>query len=173
MTVKQGFRTSEVAKLTGLSQRQLDHWDRTGFVKPSLAPAGGRGSARFYSFRDLVRLRVAKELRAAGVSLQALRKIVDRLEDQLGLEDPLAEARLVVSGDDLLLVRSGDELVSVLKSPGQGVLQIVLDLPKVVEEINEKVARLSRGTSPGLLRATRGSCLEGGRGLNVSSFFQR
>lgn len=145
MTVKQGFRTSEVAKLTGLSQRQLDHWDRTGFVKPSLAQAAGRGSARFYSFRDLVRLRVAKELRAAGVSLQALRKVVDRLGNQFGLEDPLAEARLVVCGDDVLFIQSGDELLSVMKSPGQGVLQIVLDLPKVVEEVNEKVASLSKG----------------------------
>lgn len=145
MTVKLGYRTSEVAKLTGLTKRQLDHWDKTGLFSPSLAQAEGRGSARFYSFRDVVQLRVAKELRNAGVSLQSLRKVVDCLERRLGLEDPLAEARLVVSNDDILLVRGADELVSVLKSPGQGVLQIVLDLPKVVEEINEKVARLKRG----------------------------
>lgn len=50
MAVKKGFRTSEVAKLTGLTLRQLDHWDRTGLFRPSLAQAEGRGSARFYSF---------------------------------------------------------------------------------------------------------------------------
>lgn len=145
MSVRYGFRTSEVARLTGLTLRQLDYWDRTGFVKPSVAPASGRGSARFYSFRDVVRLRVAKELRAAGVPLAALRKVVDRLERELGVEDPLSEARLVVCGDDVLLVRRPEELVSVLKSPGQGVLKMVLDLPRLVEELDRKVAAMKMG----------------------------
>ncbi|HID30650.1 MAG TPA: MerR family transcriptional regulator, partial [Desulfobacterales bacterium] len=39
VTLKQGFRTSEVVRLTGLTRRQLDHWDRTGFIGPSLARA--------------------------------------------------------------------------------------------------------------------------------------
>lgn len=125
--------------------RQLDYWDRTGFIRPSLAPASGRGSARFCSFRDLVRLRVAGELRSAGVSLSALRKVVDRLERELGVEDPLSEARLVVCGDDVLLVKGSEELVSVLKSPGQGVLKMVLDLPRVVEELGREVAAMKMG----------------------------
>lgn len=86
MSVKRGFRTSEVAKLAGLTQRQLDYWDRTGFLKPSLARAAGRGSARFYSFRDVVELRIAKELRDAGIPLQALRRVVEYLRDVEGLE---------------------------------------------------------------------------------------
>lgn len=53
---------------------------------------------------------------------------------------PLVKVRLIVCGEDALFVQGGDELVSVLKSPGQRVLQIVLDLPKVIEEINQKVA---------------------------------
>lgn len=139
MIVRQGFRTSEVARLTGLTRRQLDHWDRTGFIKPSLAQAEGKGSARFYSFRDVVQLRVAKELRDAGVSLQALRKVMMFLRNVGGLETPLAEARLVVSGGDVLLVRGREELVSALRAPGQGALHIVLDLPRVVEELRRKL----------------------------------
>lgn len=142
MTVKRGFRTSEVAKVTGLTRRQLDHWDRTGLFRPGLAPAEGRGSARFYSFQDVVQLRVAKELREAGVSLQALRKVVEYLRKAGGLDAPLAEARLVVSGGDVLLLNGREELVSVLSAPGQGVLRIVLDLPKVVEELREEVRKL-------------------------------
>ena len=49
--VRQGsFSTAQVSRLTGLSVRQLDHWDRQGFVRPSLAHARGYGSARRYSF---------------------------------------------------------------------------------------------------------------------------
>jgi len=139
--VKQGFRTSEVAKLTGLTQRQLDHWYRTGLFKPSLAPAEGKGSARFYSFLDVVQLRVARELRAAGVSLYALKLVIEYLRAE-GLKQPLAEAKLVVSGSDVLLVRGQSELISVLNAPGQGVLQLVLDLPGMVKKVEQEVAKL-------------------------------
>lgn len=142
MTARRGFRTSEVVKLTGLTRRRLDYWDRTGFVKPSLAAADGRGSSRFYSFRDVVQLKVAKELRDAGVPLQTLRKVVARLADCAGLEDPLAETRLVVSGGDVLLVRGRDDLVSLLQEPGQRVLHIVLDLPRVVNGLRAGVEGL-------------------------------
>ncbi|HOV80119.1 MAG TPA: MerR family transcriptional regulator [Bacillota bacterium] len=142
MTVKQGFRTSEVAKLTGLTQRQLDHWDRTGLFRPSLAPAEGKGSARFYSFLDVVQLMAARKLREAEVSLQTLRKVVEYLRKAEGLDRPLAETRLVVSGSDVLLAEGQEQLISVLRAPGQGVLQIVLDLPKVVEELRNEVKKL-------------------------------
>ncbi|MDH7578437.1 MAG: MerR family transcriptional regulator [Bacillota bacterium] len=139
--LKRGFRTSEVSRLTGLTPRQLDHWDRTGLLKPSLAGAAGKGSTRFYSFLDVVQLRVARELRAAGVSLQALRQVIEYLRAE-GLKQPLAEAKLVVSGSDILLVRGQSELVSVLNAPGQGVLQLVLDLPRMVKKVEQEIAKL-------------------------------
>jgi hypothetical protein len=55
--VTRSFSTAEVARLTGLSARQLDHWDRQGFLRPSLQQAAGYGSTRRYSFADVVRLR--------------------------------------------------------------------------------------------------------------------
>lgn len=142
MSVKLGYRTSEVSRLTGLTKRQLDHWDRTGLFSPSLAQAEGRGSARFYSFVDLVQLRIAKELRDAGVSLQGLRKVVDYLREAADLEHPLAETRLVVSGRDVLLVKGQDGLISVLNAPGQGVLRLVLDLPRVVQDLRQGIENL-------------------------------
>lgn len=81
-----------------------------------------------------------------GVPLQTLRRVVGYLCKAKGLENPLAEARLVVSGSDVLLVQRQEELVSVLRTPGQGVLQLVLDLPRVVEELREGVKEL-RGTA--------------------------
>ena len=48
--ISPGFSTAQVARLTGLTPRQLDHWDRKGFLKPSLREAQGYGSTRRYSF---------------------------------------------------------------------------------------------------------------------------
>ncbi|MGB9826729.1 MAG: MerR family transcriptional regulator [Desulfofundulus sp.] len=136
----QSFTASEVSRLTGVPYGRLDYWARIGFLKPGVAGAKGKGSRRFYCFRDLVALRAAKELREMGI--QTLRKVVGYLRRAKGLENPLAEARLVVSGSDALLVQGREELVSVLNAPGQGVLRLVLDLPKVVEELREGVGRL-------------------------------
>lgn len=138
----QGFTAGEAEKLTGVPYDRLDYWVRSGFIKPSIAGAKGKGSKRLYSFRDLVALKTAKELRNLGVPLQTLRKVVRYLRQFKGLENPLAEARLVVAGNDVLLVQSQEELISVLKNPGQGVLHLVLDLPKVVEELQEGVRKL-------------------------------
>lgn len=144
MLFKQTFRTSDVIRLTGLTKRQLDYWEGMGFLKPSIAPARGKGSVRLYSFRDVVQLRVTKELRDAGASLQLLREVVDCLRNVEGLEDPLAETRLVVAGGDVLFVSGQEELVSALRAPGQTVLQLILDLPRIVRELEEGVRRLHK-----------------------------
>ncbi|MDR9785794.1 MAG: helix-turn-helix domain-containing protein [Peptococcaceae bacterium MAG4] len=138
----QGFTAGEASKLTGVLYDRLDYWARSGFLKPGVTGAKGKGSRRLYSFRDLVALRTAKELRDMGVPLQTLRKVVGYLRRAKGLENPLAEAKLVISGSDVLLVQGREELVSVLDAPGQGVLQLVMDLPKMVEELRERIKEL-------------------------------
>ena len=82
-----GFSTSQTVRLTGLSTRQLDHWDRKGFIKPSLEAARGYGSRRRYSFADVVRLRVAARLRAAasGSRESTLRRGLERWADTADL----------------------------------------------------------------------------------------
>ncbi|HET9092928.1 MAG TPA: MerR family transcriptional regulator, partial [Acidimicrobiales bacterium] len=49
-----GYRGPQVCKIVGITYRQLDHWDRTGLVSPSLAAARGSGTQRLYSYRDVV-----------------------------------------------------------------------------------------------------------------------
>ncbi|MBC7105109.1 MAG: MerR family transcriptional regulator [Firmicutes bacterium] len=63
VSVKGFFRVKDVLQLTGLTYRQLDYWDRSGFISPSVAAAAGPGTERLYSFRDVVALKVAKRLR--------------------------------------------------------------------------------------------------------------
>lgn len=136
------FSTAEVARLTGLSLRQLDHWDRLGFLKPSLAKASGYGSARRYSFADVVRLRVAARLRASGVGLARIRRCAEALSrlDDTGAGD-LARARLLVVGKRVLWARSDREVVDLLK---EGQLVLVFSLGSAVQELEGAVARLQR-----------------------------
>ena len=118
--VARSFSTAEAARLTGLSARQLDHWDRQGFLRPSLERASGYGSTRRYSFADVVRLRVAARLRANGVGLARIRKCAEALA-RLDPEADLGRARLLVVGSAVLWARTDREVVDLLKD-GQLVL---------------------------------------------------
>ncbi|HTO86343.1 MAG TPA: MerR family transcriptional regulator [Thermoanaerobaculia bacterium] len=140
--LRQSFSTADVARLTGLTPRQLDHWDRQGFLRPSLEQASGYGSMRRYSFADVVRLRVAARLRAAGIGLQRIRRCADALA-RLEPEGPgdLAGARLLVVGNQVLWARSDQELVDLLN---EGQMVLVFSLGGAVEDAAGAVDRLSR-----------------------------
>jgi DNA-binding transcriptional MerR regulator len=152
--VTQGFSTAQAARLTGLSARQLDHWDRLGFLRPSLQTAAGYGSQRRYSFADVVRLRVAARLRAHGVGLARIRRCAEALE-RLDPASDLGQARLLVVGNSVLWARSDREVVDLLKD---GQLVLVCSLGDAVAEAAGAVDRLSRDTEsmdPGSTRTRR------------------
>jgi DNA-binding transcriptional MerR regulator len=136
-----GFTAGQAAKVTGLKYATVDYWDRSGFLSPSVAVAQGKGSDRVYNFQDLIALRVARQLREAGISLQALRKIVGFLRKRKGLASPLAETYLVTDGRDVY-EKQGDGVLSVLRQPGQGCFFFVLDLSRTVAELREAVEKL-------------------------------
>ena len=95
-SVDHGYRGPQVCKIVGITYRQLDYWARTDLVRPSVCDANGSGTQRLYSYRDLVELKVIKRLLDAGISLQAARKAIEYLREQLG--DDLASAHLVLDG---------------------------------------------------------------------------
>ncbi len=138
----EGYTAKQVTAVTGVSYQTLNHWARTRLVEPSIARAAGTGTERIYSFRDLIALKLAVELRKGGVTTRALRKVVEFLRGTNGLEDSLSEARLVVTENDVVLVRSSKELISVLKKPGQAYLAFVLDLPRTIIALKEAAQRL-------------------------------
>jgi DNA-binding transcriptional MerR regulator len=138
--VARSFSTAEAARLTGLSARQLDHWDRNGFLRPSLERASGYGSNRRYSFADVVRLRVAARLRAAGVGLARIRKCAEALA-RLDPGADLGRARLIVAGSSVLWARSDREVIDLLEG---GQLVLVCSLGDAVADAAGAVARLTR-----------------------------
>jgi len=136
---KENFSTGEAVKITGVSFYNIDYWARTRFISPSVAEAQGTGTERRYSFSDLIALRVAGELRAAGVSTQKLRRIVEFLRVRKGLAQPLAECRLIVTGNDVQLASSPEKIMSVLRAPGQTSFAFVFDLARTVAEMKQKI----------------------------------
>ena len=82
--VEAEFTSREAARISGVPFFTLDYWDRSAFLKPSIARSTGRGRGhgRLYSYGDLLRLRIARELRDQHVSLQTLRFVVRRLGDR-------------------------------------------------------------------------------------------
>jgi len=139
--VPEGFSTAQVARLSGLTPRQIDHWDRQGFLKPSIQSAKGYGSARRYSFADVVRLRVAARLRAAGVGLARIRRCAEALERLGGESGDLGGVRLLVAGSRVLWARSDEEVVDLLR---EGQLVLVFSIGDAVAEAAGAVARLTR-----------------------------
>jgi DNA-binding transcriptional MerR regulator len=133
-----GYRGPQVCAIVGITYRQLDYWARTGLMRPSISEARGSGTQRRYSYRDLLELKVIKQLLDAGVSLQSTRRAIQCLRDNLGSD--VASANLVLGGTDSLLAHSGEEVVDLLKG-GQGVLNIV-PLAGVKEEIDAAIHRL-------------------------------
>lgn len=144
------FSTAQVARLTGLSARQLDHWDRRGFLSPSLSSASGYGSKRRYSFADVVRLRLAGRLRASGFGLAEVRRVVETLRRLDPARPGVTSARLLVTGRKVLWASSDSELVDLLQG---GQLMLVFPLGEAVADVARAVESLAKESDGGLVEA--------------------
>jgi DNA-binding transcriptional MerR regulator len=136
--VEDGFSGKRTAEIVGISYRQLDYWARTDLVRPTIADARGSGTRRLYSYRDLLELKVIKNLLDAGIQLASVRRAFGYLRDQLGTD--VTTANLVISGNTPVLVRSDGDLIDLVHS-GQGVLN-VLPLAGVKSEIDAAIVQL-------------------------------
>ena len=118
-----GYRGPTACHVAGITYRQLDYWARTGLVEPTVRTAGGSGTQRLYSFRDVLLLKVIKRLLDAGVSLQQIRSAVHHLRER-GTDD-LTGVTLMSDGASVYECRSADEVIDLLQG-GQGVFGIAI-----------------------------------------------
>ncbi|MGI8993464.1 MAG: MerR family transcriptional regulator [Nocardioidaceae bacterium] len=140
-----GYRGPTACSAAGITYRQLDYWARTGLVEPTVRTAGGSGTQRLYSFRDILLLRVIKSLLDAGVSLQQIRTAVHHLHRR-GTDD-LTRVTLMSDGASVYECRSPDEVIDLLQG-GQGVFGIAIG--GVWREIEGSLAQLpsERASAP-------------------------
>ena len=137
------FNSKAVSKITGLSFRQIDYWDSTHFIKPSVSEATGYGSVRLYSFNDLIQLRVAKTLMDKGISIQKIRKAINYLKKNMPeIKKPLSELKFLTDGETIfVLTKDKKEIIDTLKS-GQLVFSIALG--EIVEGLKGEIIALQR-----------------------------
>jgi DNA-binding transcriptional MerR regulator len=146
-----GYRGPTACSAAGITYRQLDYWARTGLVEPSVRAAQGSGSARLYSFRDILVLKVVKRLLDTGISLQQIRAAVAHLRSR-GTDD-LARVTLMSDGVSVYECTSSDEVVDLLQG-GQGVFGIALG--RIWQEVDGTLAELPAEQADGTVEATGG-----------------
>lgn len=141
-----GYTSREAARLSAVPFFTVDYWDRSKFLQPSIARSHGRGRGRgrLYSYSDILRLRIARELREQHVSFQTLRHVVKRLGE---IEAGLDKARYVFVGQKVELVANFDELVDVLSSRTRH-FGFLLDLSEIQRGVAERAARLRSPRAP-------------------------
>lgn len=133
------FTADTVSTLTGLSIRQLQRWDRTGFFSPSLADSERRRPhSRIYSFQDVVALRTIARLREQGASFSELKKVGEFFASNQS--EAWTGRRFFVVGKRVFFTH--DEAVIAARPLGQRVEQTVLDLEPVIEDLVERVQLL-------------------------------
>jgi DNA-binding transcriptional MerR regulator len=141
MRIKEGFKAKDICRIIEISYRQLDYWDRSKFISPSIRQAEGSGIDRIYSFTDLVCLKTAKRLMNEGLSLQKIRKSLEYLKTNLSkIENPLAELVLLSDGKDIFALTNDPQVI--LSTLNQGQLVWKMAVGEIARELQRDVKKL-------------------------------
>lgn len=132
-----GFSGNQAAAVVGITYRQLDYWARTDLVVPSITQARGSGTRRLYSYRNLLELRMVRNLLDAGIKLESVRDAFRYLRDRSDAD--ITSAHLVINGTSVVLCQ-GEELIDVVRR-GQGVLNL-LPLAQVKDQVDGQLVSL-------------------------------
>ena len=141
-----GFTSREAARISGVPFFTVDYWDRSKFLKPSIARSAGRGRGRgrLYSYTDILRLRIARELREQHVSLQTLRHVVKRLGE---ITDGLDKSRYVFVAEKVELVADFAALNEILRTKAR-TFGFLLDLSEIQRGIAERAVKARSQRAP-------------------------
>jgi DNA-binding transcriptional MerR regulator len=125
-----------VARICGVSLRQLQWWDERNVVSPRQD-----GHRRVYLPEEVVEVSVIAELRRKGFSLQKIRRVLRFLQKDVGkrLSEALAsdsDIHLLTDGKTIYLEEAPDRIVDVMKNARQ---------PMFLVCVTDQVRRLSSG----------------------------
>ncbi|MEZ5352938.1 MAG: MerR family transcriptional regulator [Bryobacteraceae bacterium] len=141
-TTDASWSSTEVAKLGGVSLRQLQWWDEQKVVSPR-----HEGHRRVYSAAEVVEIAVIAELRRKGFSLQKIRRVVRYLQREMGkrLAEVLSgesEMHLLTDGKAIMLEDSEHRVVDVLKNARQAMFLVcVSDQARRITQLQRKPVR--------------------------------
>ena len=121
------YSIRDVSRIFALQESRLRYWMQTGFVGPTVR----KGGRFYYTFTDLVGVKAAKDLLAAGLSMQQVRKNLDSLRAALP-RDASPAARLRICSDGETIVAIADDVAF---EPRTGQVVMAFNLPALAGQL--------------------------------------
>ncbi len=134
------YSIPDVARLFAVQEARLRYWMQTGFVGPTVR----KNNRFYYTFRDLCAVKAAKDLLAAGLSTQKVRKNLEALRRTLpGDVHPALRLRICSDGDNVVAIADD---VAFVPATGQ-VVMMAFNLPALGGQIAALRQSQSQGQS--------------------------
>lgn len=113
------YTSSEVARISGVSLRQLQWWDERGVVSPRQ-----QGHRRVYLPQEVVEVSVIAALRKKGFSLQKIRRVLRFLTKEMDkrladVASAQADIHLLTDGKSIYLEDEPARIIDVMKNARQ------------------------------------------------------
>jgi tetratricopeptide (TPR) repeat protein len=133
------YSIKDVARIFALQESRLRYWMQTGFVGPTVR----KGGRFYYTFTDLISVKAGKDLLAAGLPLQKVRKNLESLRLALPSDaSPVARLRICSDGETVVAVAD-----DVAFEPATGQVVMAFALPALAGHVAEVLALpTARGT---------------------------
>lgn len=174
------FSSGAVALYTEAPFSVLNFYAKAGLVTPSVADTGGPGRPRRWSFKDLILVAVAQQVRLLSVPLEIVRAVLDFLRQWGDLDNPQDDACVAVNAaGEVQLVRYADRDASVEERLQKGVWlqigigQLVSDLRSQIEGRDQiKLVRVEAAITLGgvegdLTHGEASGCQQSGRAAGL------
>lgn len=134
----QAYGLKAASRISGISQRRLLNWARTGLVRPSVVHQfSPRNTIRLYGFQDLLQVLVIANLLDRRIGLRHIRRVLDYLSGEY--EEPLRQVTFAVSGQKVFFQHPDGSWEGEAR-PGQLLHHTVLEL----EPLRTRIDRASR-----------------------------
>src|SRR5262245_47849461 len=149
------YTSSDVAKLGGVSLRQLQWWDERKVVSPR-----HEGHKRIYMPEEVVEISVIAELRRKGFSLQKIRRVLRFLQKDMGkrLSEALqnsSDVHLLTDGKSIYLEEAPNRIIDLLKNARQPMFLVCVtdQVKRLTTATDRKPARSETGAAARKARA--------------------
>jgi tetratricopeptide (TPR) repeat protein len=126
------YSVRDVSRILALQEARLRYWTQVGFVGPTVR----KGGRFYYTFCDLIAVKAAKDLLAAGLPLQKARKNVEALKRMLP-DDTHPTSRLRVCCDGETIVALADDVAF---QPIGGQIVMAFNVPSFGEHVSQVLA---------------------------------
>ncbi|MGB5157356.1 helix-turn-helix domain-containing protein [Desulfobacterium sp. N47] len=97
------YPTQLVRKVTKATENQLKYWVKIGIIVPEK-----KGKTHYYSFRDIIKIKLIISMKENGLSLQKIQRGINNLSNLLPYSDNLL-TRLIIftDGRDMFVNEKG------------------------------------------------------------------